>query len=1587
MITVLDVAWIKELKKNSPQAKKIAVQTLRVLKNHINGLFPNSISKTLKVDLVNELSAFLQDKEIDDTYVPDIYKSQPPERPPDPSDMSPVSQLKDEYGFRQSHVTCNYLERPDVILRVKYFCEDTGLYKQRCVICEVDGNEKTTPNRTLVDGGHPIKLALKLMTSTSAQAVLQDETYHIRSNFHKYLDSQIQKSLFATTNVELPEFQTFIENLQQKGDDLKTVRTGIHLVHHLFLSHVKIAFLIHMRVVHGIDMLTTDGRDSRMRDHFFFVNFEGSHLPNKLVFEEALGREAPDSKLWLESHWMLHTRVKIKCHNDDKKKSEWVMAPVVNASSSKARMKTWSARVRGMSLPNFPFEESSFMPIACATVQRVNMAKLCEIVKQASQKALDSFYEARLLYLRPNPFAVLLKTKIKRREFADYCFLTRRQQLDRNEVWNESSPKLRKQGETKDNDFIEFNFGYEHPERIRDYSYSNDKVLDPSVWHHWDQIDVRMYYFDKEMKNTGWEEEAAGMWYIQDYIDFMRMLQTLNIKKQPNLNTDMFEDFCEEANFCFPNFTRARYDDNEMPKPLEVQDRAHHQFSILAWFFDCRDAGACGYQWEDFVLEYFGAYIEGQERNSEFEKFTFSDLPTGEHYTYFNQKWFQICVFLEHNFRNAIAPMHYKLYEMTHGKSIGDLQKHVKSLYNQRQSMFNQRSCFEGLGFRAPDGSIVPCGGSFLSFQRFDARTNPNMTLRERVFSQLHDELPELDPTLLKYVQQFRIPDAELFLRMIRCPNVLALRELAVQHRHLLGGQGTASSVQPEFHIQQTLKYFPVAVQSEILYMLKFVERDDSVFVHAPAIPDSKKVMLPQSQMRQWIRETLEVNARVQTLGTPLQLKCYMFTMPELNGGGVAGFSVLKRLFYTTGSMMNAGSKRSIVFVLLQMHIALEVLKSARADQGIENDRDNPLAQLLGLEVVQHGTYEVDFLKFGDKNVRWTVGSSLTGWPKRDQNEFVLRRKESPIPGDKTLDVFGMKSTQVTGKGVISTVPGLPDGEAYCMREKERCLWLLLLYARPGVEQFVAEDNTVVSREQERMEDGCRETRDITTARLSYEIRDRLHVRVYDDDKAVIFFEKMRGNARCVCTPFPSYIEEIISDIPDRSLIYVPKTFAQELRKNFSSLHSKVFEYDNSQWRMVCVGVRAWAWKRLLVKSIFLDSLAKIMTRSSLQLSLYCPTPGSTSLPADKKYMDDVLGLHKDAKEVFGSLEHKKNIMQNNKEPKKTQLLFTLHVRKWRVGHINDVETDLYEKVSRSHRQISWIKYCKEYANNIKLIHSCRFMLIDRRLASQLKQLYECVEMCVDEVILTRSYLFSKVKKSEMLVSFRENLYIKFPKSYGVLKMNGDFVTGKLKKNFVKHAFATCLDTRTYDGFLSKRLRKADSKEMQNAIKDIGGDELPYGIVGTDFQWPSTENDKPDTFSWVYTGKTSAPAELVTEDVYCIIKHTFGNTHQVLNQEDQKCMYTLPDFFSRENNNPYTWDVWQDCNGENWVQSIEKELESSKAMSRISTWNKLRLTTKYLALVTNENGNSRTLIMEFDKSIHNRFLKSALSDIRRRVGL
>jgi hypothetical protein len=1485
--------------------------------------------------------------------------------------------LQNQYGYWTKHRTCRNKDKPDLILKIGYFSEETGLFKQRCVMAEIDGDDKTA-RPTSPGEVDSIKLALKLMTSTSVQAVLQPETYHIRSNLSVYQREQIQKSLLATTNVELPDFQAFISGLQSDStqySDLSTFQNAVHWVHHLFLSHVKIAFLIHMREVHGIDMLCSDTQDTRMRDHYFFINFAGSHLPTELVFEHGL---APNTRAWMEQQLMLLTRVKIKCHKSTSAQashweSPWESAPVVNASSRKANMCAWSANVRSMSLPDFPYEENAFMPVACATVQRVNMSELRRIVTEAALKADSAYIDARTLRTREGKTAAC-------RQFPDRCFLTRRQQLSREHWWNASKDslgqdmnKLRQPTASETDDHVEFNWGYEKPDRQRSYTDVNDK--------RWDQIDVRMHFFDKYMRQTEWKKAADGMWYIQDYVDFMAMLQKLELDSTGGCN-GFGSDACTLLDGSrLPGAAKG----NKMPACLQVHDRACHRFSVLSWFFDCRDAGACRYTWEDWVLDYFGAYAT-TEGSSKFEQFVHVDkLPDPQH-TYFGNRWFEICLFLEQNFRNAMAPMHYKLFVMEGAKSIKDLQGPAIMLYNRQKSLLNNRSVFAGLQVGDSNGS------SLLSFRRFDPASNANMTLRERIMSQLHDELPALDPFLQKYIQQFRIPDAELFLRVIRCPNVLALRELAVQHRHLLGGENTASSVQPMYHLQQTLKFFPLAVQSEILYMLKFVERDDSVYVHSPAIHETKLVLVSNDLMRRWIRETLEVSARVQSLLTPLQIKCYLFTMPEVAGVAGGAFEVFKKLFYTTEALMNAGSKRSILFVLLQIRLALLILKNAG------RGRTNPLLECYDVTGVGAHTRTEALVWTEQGRVPWTAGSCLECWPRRDLNEFVIPdrnvfvlavvertavvdRTAVPIMGISlqqptidvptidvpTIDVLGLDCSMLPAESKKAHIAHTVAGQDAAMREHERCLWLLLLYARPNRLQFTAEDNTYVSQVPEYSESGLRSAKDVIVAKLTYTISSGgLGCVIVDNQDTALFFEKVpiEQITKATCPPFPAYVEAIISTLPARESIYVPQVFAKELRCD-PLLHAKVWEYKGSKWQMVCVGTRAWAWKRLLVKSIFFDALCKVVTRSSVQLSLYGPI--SKASDSSQNTFNDILARHKDTSSVFGSLPYKMARLRHNQMPKPAQLVFTTHTANRRLGTVDGVGTAFTEKkIPSLRRQVEWVKFCNSSVHTLSAIKSSRFMLLDERLAAKiLSQHSDKVYVLEKEVLLYRSYLYMKEEHACMVVCFRKQLYIKFPHNYAVIRNGNDYLAGQMQHSSSVRTYGTCFDTRTYSCVPTKLTQRADSREMMELLKTYSA------TPNLSIQWASTSNMKSDCCSWMYeqdrTPMSRNPVTFETLE---------DNEQNVLSEQDQQEMYTLPDLFTLRPDKIDRIGMYSDKNNvtpEKWRENIQ-EWKAKDKQEQKRLWIALRCTTRRIYT-------SAGILMQTPERIENGLLQRTLREI------
>jgi hypothetical protein len=459
---------------------------------------------------------------------------------------------RDKYKFETVDSMCSPQQKPDVVMEITYTIPKRSTQKKIVVIAEIDCSDKT--KKTMDQHGfiqsNPGKLAVKAMQSTSVQAVLQEDTYHIRSNLYWYLKSKVDRSLLNTTNVEVPNIQEILKQYESTeeahvGEFQKMTRV-IHVLWHLYHAHVKIAFLIFMKEVHNIDVrdaLTEKTATSReikteehMMDHHFFINFTTPHIPHQLKF---IGKTAdtPDNvSKWLKDNFMLQSRIKIKCCEEST--LSWVDAPIMQTSTQRSNMNNWSARVSSGEIPLFPKERATSVPIMYATIQRVNMDKLCEVITEAANAAFKRYKELSCKKLRSAN-----GVQMKRRHFPDRCYLTRREQLDRNGLWNQFDDhehdqlQLRERRWSVADEKVELNLGYEKPGIIRDYKFPGEDMRECKF----DQIDVRMYYLHREMESENfkmWKTHANGMWYIEDYVRFFQMLQRLARPSMPQIGED-----------------------------------------------------------------------------------------------------------------------------------------------------------------------------------------------------------------------------------------------------------------------------------------------------------------------------------------------------------------------------------------------------------------------------------------------------------------------------------------------------------------------------------------------------------------------------------------------------------------------------------------------------------------------------------------------------------------------------------------------------------------------------------------------------------------------------------------------------------------------------------------------------------------------------------------------------------------------------------------------------------------------------------------------------------------------------------------
>lgn len=94
-------------------------------------------------------------------------------------------------------------------------------------------------------------------------------------------------------------------------------------------------------------------------------------------------------------------------------------------------------------------------------------------------------------------------------------------------------------------------------------------------------------------------------------------------------------------------------------------------------------------------------------------------------------------------------------------------------------------------------------------------------SLRARAMISLTSNLPQLQNDVERYLKQYNIPNAELFVRMLRVPNILALRELARQIP-----EGTMMQKHEKY-----LDMMPLGTQTELMFLFRQLRNENDFYV------------------------------------------------------------------------------------------------------------------------------------------------------------------------------------------------------------------------------------------------------------------------------------------------------------------------------------------------------------------------------------------------------------------------------------------------------------------------------------------------------------------------------------------------------------------------------------------------------------------------------------------------------------------------------------------------------------------------------------------------------------------------------------
>ena len=212
-----------------------------------------------------------------------------------------------------------------------------------------------------------------------------------------------------------------------------------------------------------------------------------------------------------------------------------------------------------------------------------------------------------------------------------------------------------------------------------------------------------------------------------------------------------------------------------------------------------------------------------------------------------DNNWKQRMALVAEYYDAVCATLHTRFFAEMTWVPVG--QQHHNYLADLKKLKAESRRDISVLQSRAQTAELEQLGMlNSLGFQSGAERNN----LSNACMGSLYDTLPAIDPRLETYIATFHAPNVALFLRLIRCTNLMAFEHLTKTHG--------APELKDEF--QRRLRHFPLGTAADLDYIMQYTASNaknvHSIYLQPVKLPVTQSANVSRSRDYAWVSDLLD---------------------------------------------------------------------------------------------------------------------------------------------------------------------------------------------------------------------------------------------------------------------------------------------------------------------------------------------------------------------------------------------------------------------------------------------------------------------------------------------------------------------------------------------------------------------------------------------------------------------------------------------------------------------------------------------------------------------------------------------------------